>query len=302
MKKLLLAVLILGAGAIGSAVVHRQADQAQSKQTSLEAARAGTTNELAGLTATLASLRAEVAEKKKRLAQLSSNSKLDPELLQLIETGTGSVATWSRLRDQLGIGWDSSAEYVLVSKRVLKQLSYQRIVSGRLATDTACSVLGISAAEQSGIRTALERVRTAESSQVQRTEPSGDIVAQYTIRPPDSALELSMSNGFSSEITSTLGSERAALFAGDAWRELRRDLAPQGAGPAAYPRRRASFRNHPASSSRRFHARHVICVRIAAGDGVFVRHPHVIGENEVLGGQGLTITPFDIVAQLYGQS
>ncbi len=245
MSKLLLAVLILSAGAIGATVAHRQSDQAQSKRASIEAARDGATNELTGLTTTLNSLRAEVAEKRSRLAQLSPNSRLDADLLQLIETGTGNAAAWSRLRDQLGIGWDNSADYVLVSKRVLKDLNYQRILSGRRATDTACSVLGISAAEQSGIRTALEHACTAEWSQVQRTEPSGDVVAQYTIRPPDGTLELGISNAFSAEITSVLGSERAALFARDAWRELRRDLAPAGPDPAILTVRRSGSDGEP---------------------------------------------------------
>ena len=89
------------------------------------------------------------------------------------------------------------------------------------ATDTACAVLGISASEQSGVRTALEHARATEWSLVERTEPSGDIVAQYTIAPPDRAHELSISNAFAGDITSVLGPERATLFVAKGWREFR---------------------------------------------------------------------------------
>jgi hypothetical protein len=239
MNKFLLAVLIVSAGTIGAARLHQAAEQAQIKRASMETARVAATNELAGLAAMLDSLRAEVSEKKTRLSQLSPGLKIDEVSLRLMEGGAGDAAAWTRLRDQLGIGWDSSAEYLLVSKRVLKQLRFDRIISGKQANNTTCAVLGISAGEQAGIRAALERVRSADWLQVQRAEPSGDVVAQYTIRAPDRAFEPGVSNAFAAEINSVLGSERAALFANQAWREVRQDLTLDGSEPAVLTVRRS---------------------------------------------------------------
>jgi hypothetical protein len=176
-------------------------------------------------------LRAAVLDKKNRLKDAMNHQEISPELLRLLDgdESKGNLAAWAELRRELGIGWDASPDYVLVSKAAIKDLEYQKLVSARRVTDIASDLLGLSPGEQSGLASIIQRVRDGQTRQVQRTEPSGDIVAQYTALPMDPAVATSLSNSFSAGITGVVGQERADFLLPQAWRELSSDLAPSAA-------------------------------------------------------------------------
>ena len=108
---------------------------------------------------------------------------ISPELLLLLEGDSSKAhpAAWAELRQQLGIGWDSSPDYVLVSKRVLKGLEYQRLSLSAAPRTGHAGLLALSPDEQSALKSVLQHARDAAWLRLQRTEPSGDIVAQYTV-------------------------------------------------------------------------------------------------------------------------
>ncbi len=229
MNRLLLLSLAVGAGAIGSSVFHRAADQARETSAVRAAEWKASRNRLAQTEAKVAALRGEVRDKKNSLGAALRHVDISPELLVLLEgdISKASPAPWAQLRQQLGIGWDSSPDYVLVSKRVLKQLDYQRFHSASGIADAACEILAFSPAEQSALKLALQRIReTWQDPLVERTEPSGDVVAQYSLRAPDPALEQSLSNSFTAAITGVIGPERADLFLPQGWRQFRSGLGP----------------------------------------------------------------------------
>jgi len=172
---------------------------------------------------------AEVIDKKNRLLQAGPHGDITPELLQLLESAAGSLVAWTELREQLEIGWDSSPDYVLVNKRVLKRLDYKRLDSDVRASDTACNLLAISPDEQSALRTILYRVREGQWLRVERAEPAGDIVAQYTAWAPDPTFEQGQSNLFVTQLTALLGPERGGLLVPGAWREFKYEVAPREA-------------------------------------------------------------------------
>jgi hypothetical protein len=167
-------------------------------------------------------------DKKSRLKDARSHPEIGPELLRVLEgkEPKWNPAAWAELRRQLGIGWNASPDYVLVSKAVLKDLDYQRLVSAKYVTGTTADLLGLSRAEQSSLASIIQRVRDGQAFHVQRTEPSGDIVAQYTAPPMDPEVAMSVSNSFATDITGVVGQERADMLVLPAWRELSRDLAP----------------------------------------------------------------------------
>src|SRR5712671_2260815 len=146
MKKLFLGFLILGAGAIGLGALHRTRLQARTTTASNNREWQATTNYSAELGATASALREEVKGKRDRLNQASGDSNISPELFKLLDSdlSKGQSAAWTELRERLGLGWNSSDDYVLVSRRVLKQLNLHPI-NGPVTTR---AVLAISPGEQ----------------------------------------------------------------------------------------------------------------------------------------------------------
>ena len=182
MNKLVSAALVLGAGVLALVLLWQRTEQARAaavqRRTQWEAA----TNRLAATQAWLAALRREVAGQRDRLRFASATLGLTPALMQALLAGASNNAALvsPELRQKLGLGWDASPEYVLVGKPIVKGLEYQRIISAAKATETARSLLALSSEEQAGLNEALERTRNAARVRIQRSEPQGDIVAQYT--------------------------------------------------------------------------------------------------------------------------
>jgi len=225
MKKLLLVISILGGGAVSFAALHRTANRAQAMGQAYETELGAHTNRMTELEQTNALLRAEIVNYQAQWRRATAGPSGSPEP----SVGTedlgfeADAATRTEWRQHYDIGWDSSADYVLVSKRVLKGLPLQPFdFNGRL-TGTVREVLAVSAEEQAQLNTTRQWVRAEVLASVERTEPVGDIVAQYSFRA-DAALEQSISNHFSASLTSALGPQRAELFLDQAWRDLRGKL------------------------------------------------------------------------------
>ncbi len=228
MNRLLLLFFAVCAGAFGFSALRRAAEQQRAVIAATERQSEAVTNGLADAQQVLSALRREVTDKKNRLRESQRHPQISAHMLRLLEgdLSRGNLDAWAELRQQLGLGWDSSPDYVLVSKRALKQLDYRRLLSGLRASDTASDLLALSSTEQLSLRSILDRAREGQWLRMERTEPSGDIVAQYTVPPPDPAFEQSQSNMFVTGIANTLGPERADLFSANAWREFKSELAP----------------------------------------------------------------------------
>jgi hypothetical protein len=233
MNRILLVLAVICAGALGLNSFRQAARRALESVTARNAVWQASAKRLAAAQATTEALRGEVSDQQDRLRQITRHPELSPELLLLLDRqGQGApLAAWADLRQRLGLGWDSSPDYVLVSKSALKQVQYQRLDGTRGATDTASDLLAFSPSERSAIRAALEHARDAAWASVQRTQPTGDIVAQYTFPAMDSALGQTLSNNFAAQLTAAIGPERAGFLLPQAWNiELRHELSiSQGA-------------------------------------------------------------------------
>src|SRR3569833_441323 len=229
MNKFLLASMAVLLGVLGVATLRRNTHLIRSAAVAEQTQWRSVTNALADSQAAAEALRAEVLDKKNRLKDAMNHPEISPVLLRLLQgdlTG-GNLAAWAELRRQLGIGWDASPDYVIVSKTALKQLQYNRLSNERRPADITSDLLGLSPAEQSAMAAAIQRVREGQWGQVQRTEPTGDIVAEYTMVPPDPGALLSISNNYARGIVAAVGQERADLLQPQAWRELSASLAPR---------------------------------------------------------------------------
>lgn len=224
MNKLLLILGFACAGAFGFSLFHRQAMRTDSVGLVKGQQSVGLKAQLEQASTRLSGLRAEVQEKKSRLADTLPQSGPSPELVRLLEGKQlrAPTAALAELRQQLGIGWNSSPDYVLVNKSVLSRLDFSRLDSGKHPTDTARQLLGLSAPEQEALSATLLRARDDwQAPAVERTEPHGDIVAQYAVRAPDADAEMSLSNRLAADIVGAVGAERADLLLPAAWREFR---------------------------------------------------------------------------------
>jgi hypothetical protein len=119
-----------------------------------------------------------------------------------------------QLLSELGFNWASSGDYLMVSKDTLRAISLKG-VSGRGVSQAACEVLAITPAERQQIEAAAQSVadqyKAWALTDAKRTEPSGDVVAQYSL-PQDRDFSLSLSNSFVRGVVDTLGEERGSLL------------------------------------------------------------------------------------------
>jgi hypothetical protein len=219
MRKTLLAVLILSAGAIASARFSFRAHQSRTAAAESRAECVRLTSRLAELKASTSGLRGKVKAQKHQIteAQIARSSSA-----YLPKTGEKAAQRSrherpSELLQRLGVGWNSSPDYVLVSKGALKEMYLPGIDDKGAFTPTACAILGLTAAERGAIEDALKRAETKYDdwvkTAVQRVEPTGDIVADYRL-PANPALAQQIETNGVGLVLQTLGPERASLIRG----------------------------------------------------------------------------------------
>lgn len=228
MKKLLLILAGICLGSTGFTILRQDGARSNTTAASLVQVLQSATNDLSSAQENLSTLKDEVQAKQERLLQARQYPNISPELLKILEGQYGVAGSkgWAELRQQLGIGWNSSPDYVLVNKQAIKDVWYNKLyLDGRLSSDSV-NLLGLSPEEKTSVKAALAQAREGQWLNVTSTSPGGDIVAQLTITPPDSAFEAGQSNAFVTAINTAIGPERANLFVHDAWRELLSDLAP----------------------------------------------------------------------------
>jgi hypothetical protein len=119
-----------------------------------------------------------------------------------------------RLLAELGFNWNTSGNYVVVSKESLRNLGVPAVDADRL-TDAVCSVLAVTPEERAGIESLMTRLAGELKDWVivhaQRLEPQGDVLAKYSL-PADSEFSQSLSNRFAGAVIGALGSERGELM------------------------------------------------------------------------------------------
>jgi hypothetical protein len=217
MKQILLALLILGAGAIVFARLNLLADQSRGSANRSCAERARLTSQVAELAASATDLRAQVEAKKTRLAEtpMLPAGGADAAAARSGDSSRDSQgATPADLRQRLGLGWNNSADYILVSKAALNWMYLEGIDRNGTPTPTACAVLGLTPAERGTIEAALQRAaaehETWVKTAVQRVEPTGDVVADYRL-PANTNLAQRIADEGTALLTEPLGPERARL-------------------------------------------------------------------------------------------
>jgi len=212
MKRLALALTILTGGAAGFCALRNASQQSQE---SLAIQRAA----LAAQTQAINQARSLREDLMVRIRGLNS---APPSV------GTGAGAATSpplgktgseeldanRLLAELGFDWNTSDQYIFVSKETLRAVRIEAMHKDRV-TPAVADVLALSPGESETINAAAAQAadlfRSWATAHVERQEPHGDVVAQYTL-PVDAAFSQSLSNSFVGQVSSILGPERTGFF------------------------------------------------------------------------------------------
>ena len=233
MNKLAIAISILCAAIISLLALQRSAQQTRASSTAQLAECNDISNRITGLHLTLENVRGQVQDRHMQSKRESVRPKVTAEMRALLAAKTGAppATTLVRLQEQLDAGWNSSPDFVLVSKPTLERINLQSLSLGGQLTSAATAILAISSSEASQIATAVKQARIWTLDKAERADPAGDIVARYRI-PADGIWEQTVSNSFSSGIAGILGDERASLFLKQAWRVVKSGMPSVGEEPA----------------------------------------------------------------------
>jgi hypothetical protein len=229
MNRLILLLLAMGAGTAGYAVWNQAARQSRANLQELARQQQAASNDLARAQNALPSLGAEVRDKQDQLRAVNHHGNISPEMLAVLnhDNAPKHLKGWADLRQELGIGWDASPDYVLVRKEAIKGIWFNKLDRDGRLTGDSIQLLNLTPDEETAVAAVLDQIRVGQWLNVKNTTPAGDsaIAAQLTLVPPDPEYQAGESNAFSAGITAAIGPERAALFLKDAWREFLNDFS-----------------------------------------------------------------------------
>ncbi len=213
MKRLGLAILIFATATTVFCALRRATVSIEQELVTQTAAWQTQTQQLASLRLEQQQVFERVNDARQLLAAqppLSPLTQLAEKILSGDSLENLSAAESEQLLTELGFSWKTTGDYLIVSKKSLAGISFPGLKGVKL-TGVACAVLAITPAEQATIETMtrqLGEVRAAWAKEhTQRIEPSGNVVAQYSLTP-DRELSQKQLASFTNGIFSTLGSER----------------------------------------------------------------------------------------------
>jgi hypothetical protein len=213
MKRQLLAALILSAGMALFFTLRNAAARTSYDVVGLSAASQACSRQIDRLETLKRQLVEHMKETRQSLAEqpvLRPLDALKKKVLSGASWRSFSPAECARLLAELGFDWNTTGDYLVISKKSLDAISYSALHGNKL-TSTAIGALALSDEEQSAINTMTSQLMDArlawDKEHLQRTEPSGDILAQYTL-PVDTELSQTQYATFTNSIFSTLGEQR----------------------------------------------------------------------------------------------
>lgn len=213
MKRALLAIFILATGASVFCAFHSANTSLRAELDAQHAAWQTQTQQLAQLHFEKQQVMERVSETRQLLAAQPSPPAFQ-QLAEKILSGDSlqnlSIAEREALLAALDFNWNTTGEYLIISKKSLEQISYEAMKSAKL-TAVARAVLAITPAEQAAIEAVTQQLSDERKAWVkdhaQRTEPSGDVLAQYSL-PVNVEMSRSHLAIFTNGIFGALGNQR----------------------------------------------------------------------------------------------
>jgi hypothetical protein len=215
MNKILPALGILGAGG-GAFLTVRQAVLRLGQETQVSHAAWQMQTQLLAVT------QAEQVRLKDRVRELRQALDRNPapeqnELWSALEAnnvGHLQADLREHLLEELGLDWRSAPDFIVVPKEALREFELKPIQENRLA-DPVAAAFAVTQSERERVEAAIAQAGLDFNdwtvAQTERTEPTNDVVAQYTVAGNET-LGLSISNALDAELVGALGQQRAELI------------------------------------------------------------------------------------------
>lgn len=225
MNKILLALTILSAGAGTFLSARQSTTRLQHEAQATREAWLAQTQRVAVAQSDQAGLSNRVRELNQVLAQPQGVE--ESALWSALQTnGAGHLTPELRasLLEELGFNWQSSPDFIMVSKEAVRELGLRVIGNKGNVTDIAATVLSVTPGERDQVEAAMLQVQTVgkewassqdakdwASSHIERSEPKDNVVAQYSL-PGDPPMLQSLSNDLASAVSDAVGRQRAELI------------------------------------------------------------------------------------------
>ncbi len=216
MKKILLALTILSAGAGAFHLGRLSTGHLQEEAGTLREAWMDETQRLATAQAEGAGLTERVGELKRTLA--ATRSAPENRLWSALQTNRADRLPedlQARVREEFSFSWPSFKDYILVSKPAVRGLGLRVLQPDGKLNDVAATTLVITPEERAGLEAAIEQTKTDFKdwalAHVQRAEPAGDVVASYSL-PGDTNTMRSIRTNFFTAASRVIGQERTDLI------------------------------------------------------------------------------------------
>ena len=216
MKKILLALTILSAGAGAFQIGRQSTGHLQQEAGTLRQAWMDETQRLATAQAEQAGLAERVGELKRTLAV----TRPMPEngLWSALQTNRADrlpEELQERLREEFSFSWPSLKDYILVSKPAVRNLRLRVLQPDGKLNDVAATTLAITLGERAGLEAAIEQTKTDFKdwvlAHVKRAEPADDVVASYSL-PGDATMAGNIRTNFFTAAAQAVGQQRTDLI------------------------------------------------------------------------------------------
>jgi len=212
MSKLLLALSILSASACGFLAARRSAVEFQHEANAAHDSWQMETQQVAVAQSQRISLKTYVEDLRRSLRQrpVVVENKVWSQL-QTNLTGQLSEELREDLLRELAFNWQSSPDFIVITKQALRETGPEWIIRNGECTDEAATIFTMTPGEHAQVEAALKRMKTEFNNwareHVERYGPYGDTVAAYSV-----PVNPSIGTNFMAAVSQALGANRAEFF------------------------------------------------------------------------------------------
>jgi hypothetical protein len=234
MNRILLALTILGVGACGFLTARNLTTQLAHEANANHESWLVQTQQLAAVQREQADLAVRIRGLKESLAQ--SQPVAENALWSMLQTNRADKLPpelRERVLEELGFNWQLSADFIVVTKKTVRDTGEWMLRHGKLS-EVAAAILAMTPEERGQVEATIKQAQSDYKdwavAKVERREPKNGNLACYFL-PGDPAMEQGISADIAAGILAALGKEGAKIMqtSVSSWRQDSIGLGKEGA-------------------------------------------------------------------------